>query len=94
MQAESFFELLFFPPPPRVVMTETEMGIPEPVLAMVSATDISVGERFRLQISPFSCLTEIHVFVEIIFRFSVSLHYMPDSDETAPDEDEVDGGCG
>ena len=49
IQAESFFELLFFPPPPRVVMTETEMGIPEPVLAMVSATDISVGEGFRLQ---------------------------------------------
>ena len=42
MHAESFFELLFFPPPPREVMTETEMGMPVPELAMVSATDISV----------------------------------------------------
>jgi len=56
MLAESFFELLFFPPPPREVMTETEMGMPVPELAIVSATDIS------------------------------------DSDETAPDDDEVDGG--
>ena len=43
MQAESFFELLFFPLPPRDVMTDTEIGmpVPVPVLVMVSATDIS-----------------------------------------------------